>query len=106
MAFFDKLKQGLDKGVSTVTVKAKEMSDASKVKSQISALERQKQTALQQLGVSVCSMLDGGGLDESRLREARGAIAALDDQIRTQNLELDRIHAEAQQALAGPPPTP
>src|SRR5438876_2601183 len=71
--FFETLKHGLGKGVSTVSIKSKEMRDTSRVKSQIADLERQKKDAIAALGMSVCGMLDSGPIDETALRAARAA---------------------------------
>jgi hypothetical protein len=101
--FFDKLKQGLNKGMTTASVRSKELLDANRVKSQISELEQQKQKALGELGASVCAMLDSGGIDDEALKTARAAIAQLEGQINEKQQEVARIHADAQQALAGGP---
>ena len=104
--FLDKLKHGLGKGITTVTVKWKEMLDANRAKSQIADVDRQKKDALAELGTTVCTMLDGGRVDEDMLKAARTAIGRFDDQIKEKQEELARIHAEAQQALAGPQQAP
>jgi hypothetical protein len=96
---FNTLKQGLRKGVTTVSVKWKEMLDSNRVKSQIADLERQKKEALAIFGTSVCAMLDNGHLDEDALRTARVAMSRFDQQLNEKQAELARIHAEAQQAL-------
>jgi len=101
--FLDKLKQGLEKGVTTVSVKSKELLDTNRVKSQIADLERQQRDALTELGTRVCVMLDAGHLDEAVLRSARATISGLEQQIATKQEALVRIHMEAQEALnAGP----
>jgi hypothetical protein len=101
--FFDKLRQGLNKGVTTASVRSKEMLDASRLKSRIAEIERQKKEALTELGTTVCTMLDGGHLDEVALGVAHKAIADLEGQITEKQQELTRVHAEAEQALAEPP---
>jgi hypothetical protein len=103
VTIFDKIKQGIDKGVTTASVKSRELLDASKVKSQIAESEKQKQNALTELGISVCAMLDAGHVDEEALKTARAAIAGFEQQIKDKQEELARVHAEAQQALATPP---
>jgi hypothetical protein len=102
--FFDKLMQGLNKGITTASVKSKEMLDASRLKSQISECERQKKDALAELGTTVCTMLDSGRVEEDVLRAARLTIAKFDEQISEKQQELVRIHAKAQQDLAGAQP--
>jgi hypothetical protein len=101
--FFDKLKQGLNKGVTTASVRSKEMLDANRLKSKIADYERQKKDALTELGTTVCTMLDSGHIDEEALKVAHLAIASFDAQIAEKQQELARVHAEAEQALAEPP---
>jgi len=100
--FFDRMKQGVGKGVTTVSVKSKEMLEASKLKSQIADIQKQKKEALEELGNIVHTMILKSGLDEERLRAKSAAIAALDDQIKQKEQELEEIHAEAQEALGKP----
>ena len=101
--FFDKLKQGLNKGVTTASVRSKEMLDANRLKSKIADYERQKKDALTELGTTVCTMLDSGHIDEEALKVAHQAIASFDAQIAEKQQELARVHTEAEQALADPP---
>jgi NADH pyrophosphatase NudC (nudix superfamily) len=102
--FFDKLKQGVGKGVTTVSVKSREALEASKLKSQITDLQKQKKEALEELGNIAHTMFLKGALDEERLRAKSAAIAALDDQIKQKESELMEIHAKAQEALGKPKP--
>ena len=102
--FLDKFKQGLGKGVEAVSIKAKEMADTSRIKGQIATLEKQKQTALTDLALAVCAMLDGAGLEEEVLRAARAALIGFDQQIAQQQEELARVHSEAQFAMTGSRP--
>jgi hypothetical protein len=102
--FFDRLKQGVNKGLTTASVRSKELLDANRVKSEIAEVEQQRQRALGELGASVCSMLDSGGIDDEALKTARAAIARLEEQINEKQREVARIHSDAEQALAGGPP--
>lgn len=51
--FLDKLKRGLDKGITTVGVKSKEVIETQKVKGQITNLEFKKKMALEELGKTI-----------------------------------------------------
>ncbi len=102
--FFDKLKQGVGKGVTTVSVKSKEMLEVSKAKSQIADIQKQKKEALEELGNIVYTMYLNAAFDEDRLRTKGAAIAALDQQIKHKEIELTEIHAKAQEALGKPKP--
>lgn len=100
--FLDKLKQGVGKGVSTVSVKSKEVIETSKLKSQIADVQRLKKQALEELGNIVYTMHLKGSFDEERLRAKSAAIAALVDQIRAKEQRLVEVHAKAQEALGKP----
>lgn len=102
--FFDKLKQGVGKGVNTVSVKSREMIEVSRIKSQVADIQQQKREALEELGSIAHTMLLKGALDEDRLRVRSAAIAALDEQIRKKEEELTEIHGKAQEALGKPKP--
>ena len=53
--FFEKLKQGLDRSITTVGVKSKELIETQKVKGQISSIEHKKRKALEELGEIIYS---------------------------------------------------
>jgi hypothetical protein len=53
--FFEKLKQGLDKGITTVGVKSKALIKTQKVKGQISSIEYKKRKAFEELGQIIYS---------------------------------------------------
>jgi hypothetical protein len=53
--FLDKLKQGLDRGITTVGVKSKELIETQKVKGHISSIELKKRKAFEDLGAIVYS---------------------------------------------------
>lgn len=102
--FFDKLRQGVGKGITTVSVKSKEMLEVSKLKSQIAEVQKQKKEALEELGNIAHTMLLKGALDEERLRTKSATISALDEQIKQKEADLVEIHAKAQEALGKPVP--
>lgn len=98
--FLDRVKQGLGKGMTTISVKSKEMMDANRVRSQIAALEQQKKDALTDIGQAVCSMLDANRIDQATLKSKRAAVSSLDEQIKQKQAELELIHAQAQESLS------
>lgn len=98
--FFEKLKQGIDKGITTVSVKSKEMMDTQKIKGQIDTLQRQKKTALEELGTMVYAMLgSGSGLEEATIQEKYAAILTIDTEIKGKEQELEDIRIKAEEAL-------
>jgi NADH pyrophosphatase NudC (nudix superfamily) len=102
--FLDKVKQGFGKGVTTVSVKSKELLETSKLKSQIAEVQKQKKEALEELGNIVYTMFLKGAFDDERLQAKSMAIAALDEQIKAKENELMETRARAQEALGKPKP--
>jgi hypothetical protein len=99
---FQKVKQGIGKGIATAGVKSKELLETTKIKSQINGLEDQKKALLEELGNIVYTMFIKGGFDEERLKTKCSAVAALDDQIKQKEEELREVHLKAEEALGKP----
>lgn len=104
MDFFDRLKEGIDKSVKTVSVKSTEMMDATKVKSQISSFREQKRTVLEELGKIAYDLFCRAETVEPKIKEKCEQIGALDRRIAEKEKELESIHRQAQEALSQPPP--
>jgi hypothetical protein len=102
--FFQKVKQGIGKGVTTASVKSKEVMETTKIKSQISGLEERKRVMLEELGNIAYVMVSKGEIDEERLKTKSSAIAAVDGEIEQKQEELKEVHLKAQQALGKPKP--
>jgi NADH pyrophosphatase NudC (nudix superfamily) len=102
--FFQKVKQGIGKGVTTASVKSKEVLETTKTKSQINGLQEQKKALLEELGNNVYTMFLEGGFDEEGLKTKCPAIAALDGEIKSKEQELKEVHMKAQEALGKPKP--
>jgi len=102
--FFQKVKQGIGKGVTTASVKSKEVLETTKIKSQINGLAEQKKALLEELGNIMYTMFLKGGFDEERVKTKCSAVAAVDDQIRQKEEELKEVHLKAQEALGRPKP--
>jgi len=66
--FLDKVKQGLGKGVTTVSVKSKEMLETTKIKSQVGELEQRRRDALGELGNIAYTMFLKDAFAEERLK--------------------------------------
>jgi hypothetical protein len=58
----ERVKHGIDKGVTIVSTKSKEMMEATKVSNQISTLKDQKLENMQELGCTVYSLYPRDGL--------------------------------------------
>jgi hypothetical protein len=107
MDFFDKLKEGIDKGVKTVGVKSREMVDAMSIKNQLANLRDEKRTLLEELGRVAYAAFQAAPAADPAIREKCEGISALDQQIAEKERELEATHRKADEALAeapGPPP--
>ncbi|MGE5653953.1 MAG: hypothetical protein ACM3ZQ_06760 [Bacillota bacterium] len=97
--FFSRLKEGVAKGVTTVSVKSKEVMETTKVKTQINSLQDQVKGQQAELGQAVMPLiLDGTIADEALLARCQ-AIQALEEQIQGLEAQLEQIRAQSEQAL-------
>lgn len=97
--FFDKVKQGIDKGVNMVSVKSKEVVEAGKLKSQINGLTEQLKQSFPELGSIVYGMFVNGQFDEEIFKTKCETIAALENEIKLKEDELKQNRLKAQEAL-------
>ncbi|MDI6793857.1 MAG: zinc ribbon domain-containing protein [bacterium] len=98
--FFDKVKQTIDKGLATASVKSKEILDTTKLKREVGTFQKQRSALLEKLGNIVYAMfLRGSGFDEERIKETCGSIGRIDSQIKEKKEELEQIHLKALEAL-------
>ncbi len=102
--FLDRLKQGVGKGVTTVSVKSREALDVARLRSAIADSQNRKKTALEELGNIAYTMHLNGSFDEERLHTVSAAIGDLDEEIQRKQGELAETHAKAQEALGKPRP--
>lgn len=102
--FFEKLKREVDKGVTNLSVKSREVLETSRLNSQMEVIEARKKEALEELGNIVYTMHQKGSLDAERLQAKCVALAALDEQIRQKQAELLALRAQTQEALGRPKP--
>ncbi len=96
---FDRVRQGIDKGITTITARSKELLENSKLNSQIRTLKDQKKAALEELGNIVYVMFLKGDLDAERIKAKAAAIAELDNQTKGAEEELRRVFEETQNTL-------
>jgi hypothetical protein len=100
--FFDKVKQGIGKGITTVSVKSKEALETTKLKGLIGTLQERKKSSLEELGNIVFTMFLKGKFDEKRIKEKCEIIGELDSEIKEKEEELKQVHLKAQEALGLP----
>lgn len=98
-AFFERVKNGLDKGLNAVSVKSQEVLEATKLNSQIGGLKDQIAKIQRELGEAVYEMNLQGLLDQNGIKEKCEAITALKQQIETNEAELQAVHEKADAAM-------
>ena len=97
--FFDKMKQGISKGVSTASVKSKEMLDVTRLKNQINTVQSQKTSAIEELGNIVYAMFLKENIDLVRISDKSLAIQKIDDQINDLEKEIVQVQNKARESL-------
>jgi len=97
--FFDKLKQELDKGITTISVKAKETIETTKIKGQISKLKEDKRKSLEEMGNIVYSMILEENFDIEKIIAQFNVIKDLDNQIQKLEEELKELQEKAQKEI-------
>lgn len=97
--FLDKMKQGINKGITTASVKSKEMIEVTRLKSQISTIQQQKSSAIEELGNIVYTMFLKNNFDELRQKEKCEAILRIDNQIKAVEDEIIQAQNKAKESL-------
>lgn len=103
MDFFDKMKDGLSKGIDTIGAKGKELMEDTQTQLQISSLRDKKRKSLEDLGALAYALFQKGALAETELKAACAAIGALEQQIAAKQATLNPGH-QGEQPAAGPGP--
>ena len=101
MDFFDKMKDGLSKGIDTIGAKGKELMEDTQTQLQISSLRDKRKKALEDLGALAYALVQKGTLADEGAKAACDAIAALERQIAEKQAALNQSHQEAKPAAAG-----
>lgn len=97
--FLGKVKQGIDKGVTVVSVKSKEMVEVVKIKNQLGILKNQQASAFFVLGESVYQMYLQNGFNEEKIRNKCEMIALIGSQIHEKEVNLEQLHLRTEVAL-------
>ena len=95
----DRVKQGIDKGVTVVSVKSKEMMEVARIKNQLSVLRNQQENILSGLGELVYQMYLQNTFNEEKIRNKCEVIALLASQIQEKEAALKELHFRAEVAL-------
>jgi hypothetical protein len=97
--FLGKVKQGIDKGVTVVSVKSKEIMEVAKIKNQLGTLREEQERAFLILGENVYQMYMQNGFNEEKIRTKCEMITLLGSQIQEREVNLAQLHLRAEVAL-------
>jgi hypothetical protein len=101
MDFFDKMKDGISKGIDTIGAKGKELVEDTQAQLQISSLRGKRKEALEQLGAVAFELCRKGAFADETAKRICDAVAALDQQIAAKQAELQHEGPTAVVASAG-----
>lgn len=100
MDIIKNLKKEFDKGVAVVGAKSKEIIEATKIKSQIDDLKGAKRQTFQEIGEIIYQMsLDPNYKGEETVKAKCQSLTELDQQIQAKEVELKKVHAEAEESI-------
>lgn len=95
---FGKLKQGIDKGTKVIGAKSASLIDSNKVKSEISALKKEKADLIERIGTKVYES-DRHTFTIDTVAQELVQIDAIDGKIRDLEAELEQIKTEAEEKI-------
>jgi hypothetical protein len=104
MDFFDKMKDGITKGIDTIGAKGKELMEDTQTQLQISSLRDKRKKALEDLGALAYALCQKGALADEGAKQACETIASLEQQIAAKQAALTQAHQVGQPAAAAPAP--
>jgi uncharacterized protein with LGFP repeats len=97
--FYQKVKQEIEKGISAVSIRSKEVMEDIKIKKQVDTLENQFETAKAGLGQMVYAMFGQNNFSPEQIIESCKLLSELEQQLQEKRQELDQLHLEAGTAL-------
>jgi hypothetical protein len=102
MDFFDKMKDGLSKGIDTIGAKGKELMEDTQTQLQISSLRDKRKKSLEDLGALAYALFQKGTITDAGVKAVCETIGSLDQQIAARQAALDQGHQEAKPATSAP----
>ncbi len=97
--FYQKVKQEIEKGISNVSIRSKEVLEDIKIKKQAENLEEQINISLRELGQEVYAMFIANLFNQEEIIQKCDSIAGLEHQLQEKKEELSLIHLQAGTAL-------
>jgi hypothetical protein len=102
MDFFDKMKDGISKGIDTIGTKGKELMEDTQTQLQISSLRDKRKKSLEDLGALAYALFQKGALADEGAKAVCETIGSLDQQIAAKQAALGQSHQEAKPAASAP----
>jgi hypothetical protein len=94
MDFFDKMKDGISKGIDTIGTKGKELMEDTQTQLQISSLRDKRRKALEDLGALAYALFLSGALADEGAKTVCETIGSLDQQIAAKQATLGQNRQE------------
>jgi hypothetical protein len=88
MDFFDKMKDGLSKGIDTIGARGKELMEDTQTQLQISSLRDKRKKTLEDLGALAYALFQKGAFPDEGAKALGEAITSLDQLIAAKQAEL------------------
>jgi hypothetical protein len=97
--FYKKVKQEIEKGFESVSIRSKEVLENMKIKKQIESLEQQIETAKTAVGQMAYAMFCQNHFNQADIIKSCESIAELEQQLQDKKEELNQLHLETGTAL-------
>jgi peptide subunit release factor 1 (eRF1) len=97
--FYQKVKQEIEKGISAVSIKSKEVLENMKLNKQVETIQSQIAIAEIELGQLVYFMITRNNFDQVKIAEKCTVITELHKQLTEKESELSQLHMETGAAL-------
>jgi hypothetical protein len=97
--FYQKVKQEIEKGISNVSIRSKEVLENIKIKKQAESLEEQIENAKTGLGHMVYTMFCENNFNQGQIIKSCEVIAELEQLFKEKIEELSQLHVETGVAL-------
>ena len=102
--FFDKMKDGFNKGVATVSAGSKAMIEKTKIYAVIKGLEDEKKQLIEILGNKIyklCMETEEGDIPREEVISFCKEISSREEQIEAQKKKIEELEKEMNQTVAG-----
>jgi len=97
--FYQKVKQEIEKGISNVSIRSKEVLENIKIKKQLESLEEQIKSSLAELGQTIYAMFGANLFNQEQIIQKCEFIADLELQLKEKEKEMSQIRLQAGTAL-------